>query len=370
MIGAVMSQQVADCSITSNSFLAWANGIDSSLVKTTAVTTGPFPVCNELWSTSGKVGTCCDTDKFKALFEKKIGESKNRWGSYMSTLHKMRNNLNKIAKLTGTDIDASLDSMRSDSKFDLMQLTNAQIKQILTAASNFGNRLNEFKTEGKTCFREMANLRSKVFCHGCWAFGSSLFTASSATTIPPSFKMSPKSCHGLVTKCGTAWKFIHDSILTMNLMAQVASKKNNLGKDKAPVNDKNIFNKASLSVATVQTSLDKCLLTSWVVSNDCTDTDIQNICGAYFSWAGSEKVAKQINDEPAQATVAARLLQSASTDDSATVFDAAGGDLTATITGPTANSDLDTTTAGDFPNSARLVAVLGSLMALLLVILN
>ena len=354
-----MCQQVADCSLANNAFLNWLNFVDSTVIKTTADTTTPFSVCNELWSTSGKVGTCCDASKITPLFQKRIQGAKERWGGYMSTLHRMRKNLDKFNKILGTDADTQLTAMRTDSRFNLMELTNVQIIKILDIVKSFESRLSEFKTEAKTCFAESVGFRAKVFCHGCWAFGGSNFVKNGDGTIAPNFKMTPNSCNNLVTKCGKAWKFFYDTLVAMNLVSQVAKKKFNLST--APANDAStLSNKVTVTPVLLHAAFDRCQLTSFAVSNDCTATDIQNICAAHFSWAGNEKIAKEMKDDAAATVTTTRILQAASTDDSATVYDAAGADMTASISGPTADGTLATDKAGDAPSSFGIISTIAS----------
>lgn len=197
-----MCQQVADCSTTKNSFLAWASTIDSSLIKSDPRTSAPFVDCNELWSTSGQVGTCCDTNKFKGFYDKRIHTSQNKWASYVVNMFRAHAILNEISKLVGSEVDAFISKLRSDPQVDPLELTDLQLKEIIKLPDNFKSGVAQFKNEAKICFKEMAALRSKVICYGCWAFGGSYVTTGSSSTAIPTFRVSPDSYNTIVAKCG------------------------------------------------------------------------------------------------------------------------------------------------------------------------
>lgn len=122
-----------------------------------------------------------------------------------------------------------------------MELTDLQHKEILKLPDNFKSRVAHFKNEAKVCFKEMAALRSKVFCYGCWAYGGSFFTTGSSSTAIHTFRVSPDSCNTIVAKCGNTWNLIYDISLITKLLIHISTKKSNPNKEKA-ANKSKFFN--------------------------------------------------------------------------------------------------------------------------------
>ena len=378
LVGAAIAPagSAVDCTTANNPFLAWASAIDSTLVLSSANTAGNYPICNELWSTSGKVGTCCNVDKFKAIFEKRMLAAKDKWQGFFASLYRFKTNLPKIKAIAGTDTTTQLDAMRTDTtKYDLDGLSNTQTTDILAITQNMDTRLAAFKTDAKTCFDEAVKVRSKVFCHGCWAYGGPLFTANTDSMAAPNFELKTGTCNTVITACASTWKFVFDVQATMNVIAQIARKRMG-GTGDAPANSKQISNKLTTKMADVKTAVDACASTNFAVTGTCQQTNLDTICQAFFSWAGNERIARELKPEPNQSNFTpppARLLQTATSDDSSTTTNAAGGDLAMTLAGPTTTATVDASAAGNDPaatgSNARVFGVVIALLALCLSVL-
>lgn len=366
LVGSIVSQSTA-CSGATNPFLQWLAKGDSTVLLSTLSTATPFTFCNEVWSTASNVGTCCDPIKLQTQFEAKMKASSDRWNAYFKSLYRLRKMLDKINKIIGSDTPTQLTTMRSDiTNYDLDGLTNDQIVSILAITTTFEARLTAFKTDAKTCFTASVTARGKAFCYGCWvgASNSAYFTTSG--TNAPSFKMKSSTCNSIVGSCGPAWKFMYDTQTTMNLVAQISKKRMGGAGDATPANDKKVFNKASLKLSDVKTAFDNCGSTTYTVSANCAQANLDNLCSGFFSWAGTERIAREVKAENNQNKFNGRLLQDANIDDSTSNPDPNGADLSAVVTGPSTTASVDASNAGNDPSSTgSLSRLIGMSMTLL-----
>lgn len=363
LASAVLSGGTASCEATTQPFLKWLNTIDKSIAVTTPDTTGNWAICNEIWSTTNMVGTCCKADNLKALFQKRIDISKANWGTYMSTLHRLRNRINRVTRISSVVTNNELTTLKNNGA-DFSDLQVANIKALLDSATNFESDLSTFKTAAKECFRALARARASAFCHGCWSYGGSDFADNADTTKPPTLTYKSAAANKVFETCGSTWKFLFNSNTIFTLATAISIKKKGLASK--PLNDYDIFIKPSATTDAVATALANC--PTFKLENACTQANIDDIVSAFFSWSGVEKVAREMPDDKTVDTDTRILATTSDAGSSST--GSTGVDLSASVTMP-ANTDIDTSGAGNGPSSAaRLLIVALSTIFALVAILN
>jgi len=354
LAGSAVAQ--ASCATASNPFLAWLAGIDSTFVLAAPNTSSPFSVCNELWTTTNKVGTCCDVAKLQTAFDNRMKAAAAHWTDFFKSIFIFRSIVGKLAKIQGSDLTTQTAAMRTDTaNFELGGLTDAQITDILSIVQNIESRLATFKSDAKICWAAAVQMRAKVFCHGCWAFGGSLFTANTDTTTAPSITLKATTANSVVASCATTWKFIYDLSVSMNLLAQIVKKRT--GKGNPPTNDFKFSNKVANTVSTIKTAIDACASASppFALGGTCTQAYLDTIGASFFSWAGNERLVRPLQPEGNVNNFNRRLLQAAPSDDSSYTPNSSGVDLSMTITTPTTSAVFDTSSAGNAPSSSSLL---------------
>lgn len=360
----------ASCDATTLPFLKWLSMVDSSVVVTSPDTTGGWAVCNEVWSTASQVGTCCKVDPLKALFQKRVDIAKAGWVAYMSSLYRFRTKVAKIGKISAALTTAEVDSMRTAGA-DFATLETAAVKGILDLAKNFETDLATFKTDGKTCFREIAKARANVFCHGCWAHGGAFFTNNADTTKPPLLTYKQTTCNALYSACGSTWRFFFLSNVAHVLAGTISIRK--LGKTDAPANGFDLMINPTQSIDAASNYVYDC--TTYKVEGTCTQFSVDKLCSAFFSYSGEERFAReQKDDRKIDEYNVRRVLAVASYDaGSAASSSTTGIDLSVSVTMPV-EAEIDTSKAGDSPPSsgsfAKITMAALSLSIALLAVLN
>ena len=337
----------ASCDPTTQPFLKWLNGVDASAIVTTPDISGGWSVCGEIWGTASQVGTCCKVDLLKGLFQKRIDLSKLSWTSFMRSLYKLRDRLSKINKLYSILSDGDLDTAAGKG-IEIGNLNVDAIKSIFDSIKKFEEDLTAFKSGGaKECFAALSKARANAFCAGCWSYGGTMFADNTDAGKPPTMVYKDGACNNLFTTCGSTWKFLFITNTILSLAANIAMTK--LGIVGTVLNTFDILIKPSLTTNVIALALIAC--TSFKIEGVCTQENVDNLCTAFFSWSGEDRIARELMDEKNIDEIKTRILQSP-TDGGSSSSGATGVDISATVTMPS-NTDIDASTAGDAPSSER-----------------
>lgn len=368
-------------------------------------------VCGGEFNTAG---TCCDLTSVKKFITDSNSGMAGKWGRYISKLARVRgkfmSGFKKItAKMNVNDIKTKMDSIKSNTKIvdkfkaaeSILPATAQDVSDIKDFVSNFETEISTFKTQGKICFDALRAARANMFCAACSAKAATY--TNTQTAAEAKFKIDYASCSTIVTKCYPVWKFNFRlnalmQYLNVNLSKKRGdSSKNSFKSEKeVTVSDlssiRETFRNCKFATATA-TSL-SCINTSTSVE-DYT----KGLCSKLFSVnnengyvEGDETVDSDVTDDEVdtadsnvepektestpktETVVAKRVLQSAATEpaatfDMGTAVDTTGtyNNLNADNTGVVPTESVTTASAGNTPNSAKIVTALGVVFAAFLV---
>lgn len=355
-IGLVYSADVA-CP-TDNKFLNMLKAKNSAIVLTNVLTGTSFPICNEIWSTTG---TCCDATALKSNFnESMVKDVQGGFNKFMMGLKNVGDGLQKISQVITNKDDAKtkLTTAFNANNTQFNGMTVDQAVDILGAGKTFKEDVETFKTASKDCFTKTLENAGKMFCYGCAGT-----TQTGVNNDDGSTTITQASCNAQVDKCLYTWRFM----MKIGGLMQVISILNKASKSDAPppkVQDKPNF--GGVSMNDIMDAYKNC--NNSASDATCTDANKATLCKANFNAAKPPKRASDDNMSPDNMAglpaPSQRLLQAVTTSSGEVGVSASTGlDLTKTITPPGSDAAVDTSLTSSSSSSARML--MGTIVAFL-----
>ena len=375
LVGLLQAQ--ASCPVD-NSFLALlrASGMPS-VVLPTVQAGSTFPYCTEVWASSG---TCCEPTALQAMYDQMITTSlKAGFDKFIKGVALVRNSITKVQTLLqNQDILSSNHTIAMTNNPTLVEgHTVEEAIMALNYSTMFEQELQNFITEGETCFNAMKNATGALVCYGCSGITPPAFIVTNGSVA-----ITPASCDILLNSCLRPWHFMHEVTFMMQTLAII----NQLMNTAAPLPV--AFptpNYGGVPMPTLMLSYNNC---KTVNDTLCAAGDRANICMANFNLLNApDRWNNRTFDETYFSGLTRRLRQlrilqgTPMTGD--IVVDATGIDLTTVVTPPTSTatvdfSELETSTpnttnttsgtgessAGTYSSSGNALKVLWSIMAI------
>lgn len=321
-----------------NAFLPFIKNVNSAILLS-AVKTGTFTKCKEIWDTQG---TCCDEEKLAASHEEKSKGALDTWGKFKDSLKKLEGGIDKLKRFGDDATAASAAFKEAQTKNAALVLetglTEAKVTEILAGLKTFKDEAMAFKTKSKQCFKDSTTAIGEILCYGCSATGWQYFTKVDNNII---FKFKPTTCNKLVESCATTWGFLTKVQATLGVLGMFGAAKGGA----KPVDSKKKFKKEP-----VQNILDivkKCV--NGKVESTCTQDELDKLCTIFLNFQRPPRALEVDEGQENglnQTPPPARLLQTGAVtegDDSGTGSTDPNGAKLGTVTSLSASANLDMT---------------------------
>lgn len=376
--GSVQVNANVGCDTNLNKGLAWLKD-QVPLTASEITLRQDSTTCAPEWST---YGTCCPADKIKTYISNLVNESATKWKNYIGKTKSLSNTLIPKIQRVMNKIQSNKAGFRNKAKTtsttngcNLNIFSDEAIDKIKAFIDSFGDKLKEYRGEGKQCFENIKRVKSNTICAICSGRGSTLYSTEQSSVNNGEAKLNIRRsvCRSILKDCGRVFRFNFYSQTSIELIQGVRFARGN-GKGRKCTNNFDLDR-----INQINTAFKACVDANAVET--CPDANVDVLCNSFVRLGGQQSAegdSALVESEETQDTdavsVEARLLQGTSTynggygieaDSSST---AAGSDLMlSTSTNVVPTTSVDTATAfGFIPPVAMLASIIVLLASILL----